>query len=108
MEMSNQLKKGILDAYVLALLKRNDSYGYKLVQNLESFVEMTESTLYPIIRRLEKQGCLSSYTLLRNGRERKYYHITRHGINVLNKFTHEINRLKENFDILLDRSEKKY
>ena len=69
---------------------------------------MTESTLYPIIRRLEKQGCLSSYTLLRNGRERKYYHITRHGINVLNKFTHEINRLKENFDILLDRSEKKY
>lgn len=106
--MSNQLKKGILDAYVLAFIKRNDSYGYKIVQNLESFVEMSESTLYPILRRLEKQGCLSTYVLKREGRERKYYHITRHGINVLNKFAHEINRLKENFDILLDRSEKRY
>lgn len=106
--MNNQLKKGILDAYVLALIKRNDSYGYKIVQNLEPFVEMSESTLYPIIRRLEKQGCLSTYELERNGRVRKYYHITKYGIKMLEMFTNEINTLKENFDTLLERSERKY
>ena len=87
--MNNQLKKGILDAYVLALIKRNDSYGYKIVQNLEPFVEMSESTLYPIIRRLEKQGCLSTYELERNGRVRKYYHITSKGLERLNEFVED-------------------
>ena len=105
--MSEQLKKGILDAYVLAFIKRNDTYGYKIVQNLSSFIEMSESTLYPILRRLEKQGCLTTYNLERNGRVRKYYHVTKFGTEKLYRFAHEINRLKENFDELLLRAERK-
>ena len=106
--MSEQIKKGILDAYVLAFIKRNDTYGYKIVQNLSAFIEISESTLYPIIRRLEKQGCLTSYDLERNGRKRKYYHITKYGEETLVKINDEITRLKENLDILVSRSERKW
>ena len=102
--MNEQMKKGILDAYVLAIIKRNDSYGYKIVQNLEAFVEMSESTLYPILRRLEKQGCLSTYNLERNGRIRKYYHVTEYGDKMLHSYVHEIKRLKTNLDILVSRT----
>ena len=106
--MNEQIKKGILDAYVLAIIKRNDTYGYKIIQSLSPFIEISESTLYPIIRRLEKNGYLTVYTLERNGRCRKYYHITKYGIEMLNRINKEIKKHQENLDVLIERSNKKW
>ena len=61
--METQLKKGILDVCVLAKLHAEDSYGYSLLQDISKIVEISESTLYPILRRLESQGSLTTYSL---------------------------------------------
>lgn len=74
--MDIQLKRGSLDACVLASLLNEDSYGYKIIQSLDGVVEISESTLYPILRRLESAGCLTSYSVEHNGRLRKFYSIT--------------------------------
>jgi PadR family transcriptional regulator PadR len=74
-----QLKKGLLDAIVLAAVKKGDVYGYKLLQDVLTVIEVSESTLYPILRRLETQGCLQTYQQQHDGRLRKYYSITKSG-----------------------------
>lgn len=74
--MKTQLKKGLLDICVLAALIEGDSYGYQLIQDTKEIVEMSESTLYPILRRLEDSKYLTSYKEEYNGRLRKYYRIT--------------------------------
>lgn len=87
--METQLKKGVLEIYVLEELRKHDSYGYELVQNLSKHIEMSESTLYPILRRLEKANELETYNLLFNGRNRKYYKITKKGIIHIESFVKE-------------------
>ena len=87
--MDIQMKKGLLDVCVLALLKRGDSYGYQLVADLSGVVEVSESTLYPILKRLEAAGQLVTYTREHNGRLRRYYRITRAGLHRINEFTGE-------------------
>ncbi|MBQ1478306.1 MAG: PadR family transcriptional regulator [Erysipelotrichaceae bacterium] len=77
--MDVQLKRGILDVCVLASLLKEDSYGYKIIQTLDGVVDISESTLYPILRRLENNRCLTSYSVEHNGRLRKFYHITEEG-----------------------------
>ena len=77
--MDIQLKKGSLDVCVLASLLNEDSYGYKIIQSLDGVLEISESTLYPILRRLENAGCLTSYSIEHNGRLRKFYSITESG-----------------------------
>lgn len=77
--MESQFRRGILDACVLAVLERGESYGYQLVKDISRFIEITESTLYPILKRLETQGLVSVYTVEHNGRLRKYYRITEAG-----------------------------
>ena len=72
--MDAQLKRGMLEGCVLAVLARGDSYGYQLVKEVGACVEISESTLYPILRRLESQGNLRVY-----GRLRKYYALTDSG-----------------------------
>ncbi len=74
--MDIQLKRGSLDVCVLASLINEDSYGYKIIQSLNGIVEISESTLYPILRRLESSGCLTSYSVEHSGRLRKFYSIT--------------------------------
>lgn len=77
--MDTQLKKGLLEVCVLAVLNREDSYGYQIVKDISGFIEVSESTLYPILRRLEAGECLTIYAREHNGRLRKYYRITETG-----------------------------
>ncbi len=77
--MDIQLKKGFLEVCVLALLRNNDLYGYKVIKYISEYVKISESTLYPILKRLESSGCLISYTQEHNTRIRRYYKITDKG-----------------------------
>ncbi len=77
--MDIQMKRGFLESCVLAALLEEDSYGYKIIRRLSGRVEITESTLYPILRRLESAGALSAYSVEHDGRLRRYYRITDEG-----------------------------
>lgn len=77
--MDAQLKRGMLEACVLTVLAKGDSYGYQIVRELSSCIALSESTLYPILKRLESSQCLNVYTMEHNGRLRKYYRITEQG-----------------------------
>lgn len=87
--MDIQLKRGLLDVCVLAAIKGEDSYGYRIIKELSPFVEISESTLYPILRRLETAEQLSVRTAEHNGRLRKYYRITEKGLARLVEFRAE-------------------
>lgn len=77
--MDAQFRRGILDACVLAVLERGESYGYQLVKDISEFIEISESTLYPILKRLEQAQMLEVFSQEHNGRLRKYYRITDNG-----------------------------
>ena len=74
--MDIQLKKGVLDTCVLFALSRGESYGYKIINDLSPVIEISESTLYPILKRLEAGGCLATRTAEYGGRLRRYYSLT--------------------------------
>ena len=78
--MDIQLKRGLLDICVLAAIQDADSYGYQIIKDMKPYVEISESTLYPILRRLEAADCLTVRSAEHNGRLRKYYHITSAGL----------------------------
>ena len=84
--MDIQLKKGILDICVLSSLFDGPSYGYKIIKDLAPFVEISESTLYPILKRLEQAKCVIVYSEEYQGRLRKYYHITDQGKQRIKEF----------------------
>jgi len=84
--MDIQIKKGLLDACVLRALTKEESYGYKIIQDLAPFVEVSESTLYPILKRLETNGFVSTWTKEQSGRLRRYYMITQTGNENLKEF----------------------
>ena len=77
--MDIQLKRGLLDVCVLKALEDGDSYGYQIIKDISPFVTMSESTLYPILKRLESAGSLRVYSQEHNGRLRKYYSLTDQG-----------------------------
>lgn len=87
--MDIQLKRGLLDVCVLAAIKNEDSYGYQIIKDIKPFVEISESTLYPILRRLETAELLTVRTAEHNGRLRKYYHITPLGLKRIEDFKEE-------------------
>lgn len=87
--MDTQLKKGLLEICVLAVLSKEDSYGYKIIKDLSPYIDMSESTLYPILRRLEVNKCLSIYSVEHNSRLRKYYKITDVGKEKIDEFLEE-------------------
>ena len=87
--MDIQMKRGLLDICVLAAIKDGESWGYKIVKDLTPCIEISESTLYPILRRLEVAGQLSVRTAEHNGRLRKYYRITESGIQRIEAFRAE-------------------
>ena len=105
--MNQQLKKGVLEIYVIAFLKRNDSYGYKIVQFLSPLINISESTLYPILRRLTSDGCLTTYDLERAGRLRRYYHVTEYGEQRLKKFEEDLKGIQDLFQTLMQRAYRK-
>ena len=84
--MDIQLKRGLLDVCVLAAIKNEDSYGYKMLKDMKPYVEMSESTLYTILKRLETAEMLTVRSAEHGGRLRKYYHITRAGLNRIEEF----------------------
>ena len=81
-----QLKRGLLDICVLAAIKNEDSYGYHIIREITPYVSISESTLYPILRRLEEAGKVTSYNTEFHNRIRKYFHITEVGIASLEAF----------------------
>ena len=87
--MDIQLKRGILDVCVLAAIKNEDSYGYKIIKDLKPYIELSESTLYTILKRLENAKMLTVRTVEHEGRLRKYYHITTIGQKRIEEFKEE-------------------
>ncbi len=87
--MDIQLKRGILDVCVLAAIQNEDSYGYKIIKDIKPYIDMSESTLYTILKRLEAGNMLTVRTSEHDGRLRKYYHITKLGILRLESFKEE-------------------
>jgi PadR family transcriptional regulator PadR len=91
--MDIQLKRGLLDVCVLAAIEDRDSYGYQIIKDLKPFVDISESTLYPILRRLEGAELLTVYSSEHNGRLRKYYRITAAGSQRIADFKEEWNEM---------------
>ena len=87
--MDAQLKRGLLDICVLAAIKNEDSYGYKIIKDMKPYIEMSESTLYTILKRLELSGMLTVRTSEHDGRLRKYYRITPAGLVRIEDFKSE-------------------
>ena len=87
--MDIQLKRGLLDVCVLAAIKNEDSYGYKIIKDISPYIELSESTLYTILKRLELSGMLTVRRAEHSGRLRKYYHITKAGLGRIEDFKEE-------------------
>ncbi len=104
--MDIQLKRGLLDITVLAALKNEDSYGYKIIKDVKPFAVISESTLYPILRRLEAAEQISEYTAEHNGRLRKYYRITASGIARLEGFKEEWKEIMSIYKFVTGEDEK--
>jgi len=87
--MDIQLKRGLLDVCVLAAIKSEDSYGYRIIKDLKPYIRLSESTLYTILKRLEGAGMLTVRSAEHDGRLRKYYHITDNGVRRIEEFKDE-------------------
>ena len=87
--MDIQLKRGLLDICVLAAIKSEDSYGYKIIKDMKPYIKLSESTLYTILKRLENSSMLTVRTVEHGGRLRKYYHITEEGLKRIEDFKDE-------------------
>jgi PadR family transcriptional regulator PadR len=105
-----QIKKGMMDACVLSVISRGDTYGYQIAQDAMKVVDVSESTLYPVLRRLEAQACLETYAVEHNGRLRRYYKITKAGEEKLAGFKKDWAETKRIIDFILreeDRHDEK-
>ncbi len=93
--MSTQLKKGVLEMVVLSKIAQNDSYGYDIYQYIDSYMNISESTIYPILRRLTKEGLCSTYLRESNeGPPRKYFKISNVGLDRLRELKVDWNRFE--------------
>lgn len=99
--MTYQLAAPLLDACVLGVLNKGDAYGYILTQEMKRVVEISESTLYPVLRRLQQAGCLSVYDKPFQGRNRRYYAITKVGRALLESYRTEWESYREQVEHLL-------
>lgn len=91
----------LLDAVVLAVVQKEGTYGYKITQDVRSVMEVSESTLYPVLRRLQKDGYLETYDMEFQGRNRRYYKITENGLVLLDNYKNEWTSYKKNIDSIL-------
>lgn len=103
--MDIQLKRGILDACVLAAIKNEDSYGYKIIKDLKPCIELSESTLYTILKRLESAKMLTVRAAEHDGRLRKYYRITAAGLKRIEEFKEEWKEVISVYRFVIKESE---
>ena len=91
----------LLDAVVLSVVSLEGTYGYKITQDVRQLMDVSESTLYPVLRRLQKDGFLETYDMEFQGRNRRYYKITSNGMILLDKYRSEWLSYKNNVDKIL-------
>lgn len=99
--MTFQLGAALLDACVLAVLSKGDAYGYSLTQQVKAVIDISETTLYPVLRRLQKTGLLMAYDRQLQGRNRRYYQITVNGRLKLEGYILAWKDYKRNIDDIL-------
>jgi len=104
--MDIQLKRGLLDVCVLSAIKNEDSYGYKIIKDMKPYIEMSESTLYTILKRLEGAKMLTVRTAEHNGRLRKYYRITKAGLGRIEDFKEEWREVMSIYSFVVKVDEK--
>lgn len=100
--MAIQLGSVLLDACVLAVVMREDTYGYKLTQEVKQIMDVSESTLYPVLRRLQKDGYLRTYDKTFQGRNRRYYMVTEKGREQFQQFYDQWKRMRVKIDEVMD------
>ena len=105
--MDAQLKRGMLDICVLSAIKDNESYGYQIIKDISEYVKISESTLYPILRRLETSNCLTVRSAEHNGRLRKYYMITPVGLTKIEEFKNEWKEIMGIYKFIVKEEEEK-
>ncbi len=105
--MDIQIKRGLLDVCALAAIKYKDSYGYQIIKDMKPYMQISESTLYPILRRLEEGNFLTVYSVEHNGRLRKYYHITDAGLQKLAAFTDEWKEIMQVYNFIVREDDGK-
>ena len=98
--MNAQLKKGLLELCVLAVLKKGDSYGYQIIKDMSHCIEISESTLYPILKRLEQNNYVETYSQEHNSRLRKYYRMTESGREHMAQFLEEWDQVMAIYDFI--------
>lgn len=98
-----QLKRGMLETCVLAVLVQEDSYGYKIIRDLSECVTISESTLYPILKRLEANGSLQVNSVEHNGRLRKFYHLTELGRAKIPEFLGDFDEILKIHNFIIKR-----
>ncbi len=103
--MDIQLKKGLLEFCVLAVLNKSDSYGYQIIKDISTCIEISESTLYPILKRLETASFLKTYSVEHNSRLRKYYQITNEGKEHINEFLNEWQQVMDIYNFIKGEEE---
>lgn len=91
----------LLDAVVLSVVSQEEAYGYKITQDVRKVIEVSESTLYPVLRRLQKDNCLETYDMEFQGRNRRYYKITSNGMIVLDHYRNDWIQYKNTVDEIL-------
>lgn len=94
----------LLDAMVLAVLSKEDTYGYQITKDIQAHFAVSESTLYPVLRRLQKNGSLTTYDQPFQGRNRRYYRITVSGRALLEQYRKEWCTYKQQVDFFLDET----
>ena len=99
--MDVQMKRGLLDVCVLAAIQSEDSYGYQIIKDIRPYVDVSESTLYPILRRLEEGRLLTVRSVEHNGRLRKYYHITEAGRGRIEDFKRDWGEMEKIYRFIM-------
>lgn len=102
--MDTQIKKGLLAVCVLTVLREKDSYGYQIIRDVSPCIAISESTLYPILKRLEGSGCLTTYSVEHQGRLRKYYRITQQGKDKITAFLQEWEEVMQVYQFIKEGS----
>lgn len=100
------ISAALLDAMVLSLVAREETYGYKITQDMQTAAKVSESTLYPVLRRLQKSGALETFDRAFMGRNRRYYRITALGVAMLRQYRVDWEEHKGQIDSILKEKEE--
>ena len=100
--MEIKVTADLLDGLVLALLDKQDYYGYALTQDMQTAISISESTMYPVLRRLQKNNYLTTYDQPYQGRNRRYYSVTPSGREQFWQFYDQWRQLRDKIDGIMD------